>query len=117
MLEPTEKQLEQKFEQALKLFGWGPWVHFTAAPARGNSSKFYTHQRGHSGFPDYCITHAKHGGWLIELKTTKGRLSTGQKEWGESIQSAGWPYAVLRPANIDVFIDTALQGKEFNQST
>lgn len=58
--------------------------------------------QGHEGFPDLVL--ARDGVVIFaELKTDKGRLGPGQKEWAEEI---GAQYRLWRPKDMPQIIET-----------
>jgi hypothetical protein len=62
-----------------------------------------------SGFPDYAGYCKSGRGWALELKTTKGVLSDGQKEWIAKLSNSNVIVEVARSFDdIDVFIQKVL---------
>lgn len=43
-----------------------------------------------------AVRNRQYGALFIEMKTSKGRQSERQKEWGEEIERGGYRYAVCR---------------------
>ena len=80
---------EKDFQRAvIDLAQLGGWLHYHVPDSR----------RAPAGFPDLVLVHPTHGQLLFrELKTTKGRLKTGQRTWLEALQKAGVNAQVWRP--------------------
>lgn len=89
------------------------WMVFHARTGRTGSGAWLTYMAGQSGYPD--LTLARKGTVLfVELKSEKGRLSEGQKEWGQHLtpnqRNACHSYHVWRPLDwIDGTVETVLR--------
>ena len=101
----SEESFSSTVEDLLKTFGWR-YVH--SRPAR-TLSGWVTALSGDKGFVDF--TAVRDGVCLfIELKSDKGRLSEGQREWmTELIKvaaiSSGVQYRVFRPNDFDQILE------------
>lgn len=85
-------------------YGW--LVHHDLPSQRANGS-WATAVQGDSGFPDLVLVHpgnpARHLPAQIvyaELKTQRGKLTTGQQQWLNALHAAGQTAVVWRPSDI-----------------
>lgn len=65
---------------------------------------YHTHRsdRSEPGWPDLVLAHAETGRLLVvELKAAKGRVSTAQQEWLDTLTACGIDARVWRPADLD----------------
>ena len=71
----TERQFQAQVEKYLRLMGW---IVFHTRYSIGSSP----------GFPDICACRAGRLA-MIELKTSTGKISPAQAEWGEALAGVG----------------------------
>jgi hypothetical protein len=76
---------------------------------------YHTHdsRRSEPGYPDLHLIHfGRRLSLFRELKSTKGRISPAQIEWGEALTRAGHDFAIWRPADVvSGAVLATLQGK------
>lgn len=100
----AEIDIQQTFRK--RLYYTAPRVRIVAVPNAGKRSQWAAAQANREGlakgFPDLIALAP--GGLVafIEVKTAKGRASGSQVEWGEWLNSAGFPYALIRDADSGV---------------
>ena len=97
-----EDDFGRQVERLLDIFGW-TWKH--DLPAMRQSGRWATPFRGKPGFPDYI---AVRGDRIVcaELKSDKGRIRPGQKEWLGALEGTGKVEVYLwRPADIQLIAD------------
>jgi hypothetical protein len=83
----TEAQLLQAVRDLARLRGW---------------LCYHTHDSRHSepGFPDLMLVHPRTGQvFMVELKSTSGRLTTAQETWLAALRNAGLRVEVWRPTH------------------
>ena len=100
--------LEKEFQsQVLKLAKQAGWMAFHPRPAQAPSGRYVTNFDGDKGYPD--LTLIRRGVVVMaELKTEKGRLTDGQKEW---IEASGGTIRVWRPSDWDEIV-SVLTGQD-----
>ena len=79
----TEKQFQSHLVNFAKMRGW--LVYHT-----------YDSRRSEPGFPDLVLVRERV--LFRELKTDKGRVTTAQKAWAESLEQTGSDYKLWRPS-------------------
>jgi len=91
-----EREFATQVEHLLDLFGW-LWKH--DEPAVRQSGKWATSFRGARGFPDYIATR---DGRLVfaEIKNERGRLTSSQVLWLETLQTTSAEVYVWRPNDL-----------------
>lgn len=91
-----EREFATQVEHLLDLFGW-LWKH--DEPAVRQSGKWATSFRGARGFPDYIATR---DGRLVfaEIKNERGRLTSSQVLWLETLQTTSAEVYVWRPGDL-----------------
>lgn len=87
----TEKQFQAQVICLAKQTGW--LVYHT-----------YDSRRCEPGFPDLVLVRDRI--LFRELKTEKGRLTLHQRNWGEKLKAAGSDYAVWRPADMLLILNS-----------
>lgn len=87
----SEKEFQDTVTDALSLFGW-LWYH--------------THdsRRSNKGFPDVVAVRGQRV-LFIELKREDGRVTVEQKDWLLKLRDAGREAFVLRPSQMDAFLE------------
>lgn len=97
----TEKELQSAIVDVLDAYGWR-FAHFR--PAQAQSGNWMTAMQGHIGYPD--ITAVKGVKILfIELKSEKGKVRPEQDDWLTDLADAYLGVHLVRPSNLDYFID------------
>lgn len=89
----TERDLREQVRDLCKLFGWKLYFSWTSI---------------HSprGFPDLVLTNPEQKRVIYaELKSEKGKLTEYQREWLETLEACGQEVYLLRPADIDNFVE------------
>ena len=74
----SEQDFQKQVQQVAQMYGW---LTFHATP-HAVGTAWRTDGRG---FPDLVLAHRDHGVIFAELKTERGRLSDGQKDWAAAI--------------------------------
>ena len=84
--------------------GW--LVHHDLPSQRANGS-WATATQGDSGYPDLVLVHPGNLTQNVpasiiyaELKTQRGKLTTGQQQWLDALQAAGQTAVVWRPTDL-----------------
>ena len=100
----SERDLKNSIVNFARSYGW--LVHHDLPSQRANGS-WATVTQGDSGFPDLVLIHpGNHSKRLqaqviyAELKTQRGKLTTGQQQWLDILQAAGQTAVVWRPADL-----------------
>jgi len=73
----------------------------------------YDSRRCSPGFPDIVIV--GRGRILYrdrEMKTSKGKLTDAQRNWGEKLQASGGDWCVWRPSDMEEIIANLMKGKK-----
>jgi hypothetical protein len=98
-----EKELQQTIVEAAQLLGYKVFHQLPAMNRRGQWGSFV---QGDKGFPDLVLVKAGKPIYFLELKSAKGRLTPGQKDWGHHLEQSESQivYAVVRPSNLDSLI-------------
>jgi len=91
----TEAEFQRAVVELAYACGWRVQHSRTIQTRNG---RWMTPILGHTGFPDLCLAHRRHGVLFAELKTTKGRLTADQQLWQECL-AAHLEYHVWRPAD------------------
>ena len=78
-----EKDFQRTVIEMAKVLGWR--VH-AERPAIRQSGKWSTPIQGDAGFPDLVLAHPQKGVIFAELKSERGRLSEGQRDWYSALQ-------------------------------
>lgn len=78
---------------------WHGWKTFHPRTVRTFKGNHLTAYQGDAGFPDLVLAHDKRGVIFAELKTQKGRMSTGQQLWRLALESGGAEYHLWRPSD------------------
>lgn len=89
----TERDLREQVRDLCKLFGWKLYFSWTSI---------------HSprGFPDLVLANPEQKRVIYaELKSEKGKLTEYQREWLETLEACGQEVYLLRPADIDNFVE------------
>ncbi len=75
------------------------WLIFHPRPARKKDGTWYTATQGDKGYPDLTLVHRESFQLLIvELKSSKGKISPEQEEWINTLRSAAtWINEFCRP--------------------
>ena len=89
----TEKDFQQQVTELLSLLGWR-WCHFRTAI--GYHGRYQTPLDGYPGWPDLVAVKGRRL-LFIELKSAKGKVTQGQQEWLDALQTAGQEVYVWRP--------------------
>lgn len=89
--EVSEAQFQRSVTDALSLFGW-LWYH--------------THdsRRSNKGFPDLVAVRGQRV-LYVELKREDGRVTVEQSTWLQRLKDAGQSAYVLRPSQMDAFLE------------
>lgn len=97
----TEAALLRRVIETASLLGWH--VHHSR-PARTRDGGWVTHLTGHAGCPDLVL--ARDGEVrLVELKSSRGRVSPEQKDWLDASGGVVW-----RPVHwLDGTVERALR--------
>jgi hypothetical protein len=95
----TEKEFSQQVEDLLNLFGWR-WCHFRPAQTEYG---WRTALSGYQGFPDYIAV--KDRLIIFELKSEKGKVSTYQQEWLDTLAACGAEVYLWRPGDIERIVE------------
>ncbi len=77
-------------------------------PAMNMRGRWATHVQGDIGFPDLILLHPKGGMLVIELKSSKGKVTPAQKRWLSSFDRAGIATHVVRPEDLS-FVSRILE--------
>lgn len=93
LLSLSEAQLQSAVIELATLLGWR-LVHFR--PAIDRSGRWTTPMQGDAGWPDLVLCRPPRLVFL-ELKSTKGRVTTDQTKWLVALQASGAECAVVRP--------------------
>jgi hypothetical protein len=104
----SERVLKNTIVTYARGYGW--LVHHDLPSQRANGS-WATVTQGDSGYPDLVLVHpgstmARMNPQIIyaELKTQRGKLTTGQQQWLDALQAAGQTAVVWRPSDLqDIF--------------
>lgn len=95
--EATEDELLIAITDALTLCGWR-WFHI-------RRSDLATVQ-GAQGWPDVFAIHPTRGiAMALELKSTTGQPTAEQAAWLATLNLAGIPARLVRPADLDVMLE------------
>jgi hypothetical protein len=86
---------------------WCGWLVFHPTPALTPGGQWRTHYTGHAGFPDLVLVHRDRWPHVIfaELKTERGRVTPGQRQWLNTLDDAGAYAVVWRPQDSDTITD------------
>ena len=100
----SERVLKNTIVTYARGYGW--LIHHDLPSQRANGS-WATVTQGDSGYPDLVLVHpgntARHLPAQIvyaELKTQRGKLTTGQQQWLNALQAANQTAVVWRPSDI-----------------
>lgn len=104
----SERVLKNTIVMYARRYGW--LVHHDLPSQRANGS-WSTAVQGDSGFPDLVLVHPgnpdRHSQAQIiyaELKTQRGKLTTGQQQWLDALQASCQTAVVWRPNDLqDIF--------------
>ena len=88
---------------------WCGWLVFHPTPALTPAGQWRTHYSGHAGFPDLVLVHPTRGVIFAELKTERGKVTAGQRQWLNALDDAGATAVVWRPQDTDT-IKNILRG-------
>jgi hypothetical protein len=92
----SEAQLQQAIVEAARLFGW---LVFHARPAQTKRG-WRTPMLGDRGFPDLVVAKPERC-LALELKSDRGPLRPGQREWLDSLHGALVDARLVRPTDLD----------------
>jgi hypothetical protein len=100
----SERDLKNTIVTYARSYGW--LVHHDLPSQRANGS-WATATQGDSGYPDLVLVHpgntvARMQAQVIyaELKTQRGKLTTGQQHWLDALQAAEQVAVVWRPSDL-----------------
>jgi hypothetical protein len=89
----TERDLREQVRDLCNLFGYKLYFSWTSI---------------HSprGFPDLVLANPEQKRLIFaELKAEKGKLTEYQREWLETLAACGQEVYLLRPADIEAFVE------------
>ena len=100
----SERDLKNTIVNFARNCGW--LVHHDLPSQRANGS-WATATQGDSGYPDLVLVHPGNptrnvpaSSLYAELKTQRGKLTTGQQQWLNALQAASQTAVVWRPSDI-----------------
>jgi hypothetical protein len=100
----SERDLKNWIVAFARSHGW--LVHHDLPSQRANGS-WTTAVQGDSGYPDLVLVHPGNAAENVpaqiiyaELKTQRGKLTTGQQQWLDALHAAGQTAVVWRPADL-----------------
>ena len=100
----SERDLKNTIVNFARNCGW--LVHHDLPSQRANGS-WATATQGDSGYPDLVLVHPGNPNRNVpaliiyaELKTQRGKLTTGQQHWLDALQAAGQTAVVWRPTDL-----------------
>ena len=94
----NEQTLKSAVINVARMAGW--LIHHDL-PAMNIRGRWATHVQGDVGFPDLVLLSPHHGQLIfVELKSAKGRTSSAQDNWLDSLGLAGIEHHVVRPDDL-----------------
>ena len=95
----NEKELKSVVINIARMGGW--LIHHDL-PAMNIRGRWATHVEGDVGFPDLVLLSPHYGQLMfVELKSERGRTTSSQDNWLDSLGLAGVEHHVVRPSDLD----------------
>jgi hypothetical protein len=92
----TEDQLLRSVLDLAATYGW---MAHHCRPARMGSGGWATPIQGNAGFPDLILAHPAGRVIAAELKSQRGQVTTGQRQWLTTFAAAGVATYTWRPVD------------------